>query len=83
MRGFPAFSATKLDALSLHGLERYLAIDQTIKPRIPVGSPYGFTYLEWEVVSSRKANKIEELKKILREHGYSEKAIEAILKWYM
>ena len=27
-------------------------------------------------------NEIEKFKKILREHGYSEKAIEAILKWY-
>lgn len=27
-------------------------------------------------------NEIEELKKILRKRGYSEKTIEAILKWY-
>jgi len=28
-------------------------------------------------------NEVEEFKKILREHGYSKKAIAAILKWYM
>lgn len=50
-----AVSATQPDSLDL--LERYLAVDQTIKPRIPVGSPYGFTYLNWEVVSSRQADK--------------------------
>ena len=50
-----AVSATAPDSLDL--VERYLTIDRTIKPPIPVGSPYGFTYLEWEVVSSRKANK--------------------------
>ena len=27
--------------------------------------------------------KIEQFKEILRKHGYSEKAIEAILKWYV
>ena len=30
----------------------------------------------------KKMNEVEQFKKILRKHGYSEKAIEAILKWY-
>jgi len=44
------------EPISLEKIENYLAAIQS-KPRIPVGSPYGFTYFEWEKVASRKANK--------------------------
>ena len=36
-----------------------------------------------EVATIKLVKAVEDLKKILRREGYSEKAIQAILKWYM
>jgi hypothetical protein len=36
---------------------QYLVDTRIIKPPVPIGSPYGFTAPDWELVSTRKANK--------------------------
>jgi hypothetical protein len=33
------------------------AVSEKVKPPIPIGSPYGFTDQDWEIVASRKAKK--------------------------
>lgn len=38
-------------------LERYKTAIQKVKPPVPIGSPYGFTPIDWELVSRRKKKK--------------------------
>ena len=42
----------------------------------------GNSFRMWTVIIEREIREIEDFKKLLREEGYSEKAIKEILKWY-